>query len=149
MSSTGADYQSLYTLDFFLWSQAVAQALRQDDLDPQARQIVAEQIAVLGMAKVHDATSVLCQLLLHLMQLSHHICPRPHHHQECMTTLRTQLATALAHSPHLADMLHQDLDRLYQMGVQHYMHALQRGQYLPATCPFTLAQLLDPDFVPA
>jgi hypothetical protein len=148
MADPTYDYHQLYRSDFVLWAQAVAQALRQDALDAQARQIVAEQIAALGQDKAHGSTSLLGNLLLHLMQFSHDICSVSHHHDECIRTLRHQLATLLAHSPSLTSLLHTELEGIYQQGVQHYLHALDRGHYLPVTCPFTLAQLLDPDFLP-
>jgi hypothetical protein len=39
MADPTSDYHHLYRSDFFLWAQAVAQALRQDTLDAQARQL--------------------------------------------------------------------------------------------------------------
>ena len=85
--------------------------------------------------------------MLHLLQFSYHVCPMPVNHQDCIRTMRQQLATVLEHSPPLTSLLQKELDRIYQTGVQKYLHDLQIGQYLPATCPFTLAQLLDHDFL--
>ena len=146
MSSTKQDYNSLYKIDFFLWSQAVANAIRHEELDAHDRQIVADQISSMGMEKIQSSISLLCNLIMHLMQLSHHVCTIPNNHHDCIIEIRKHLEISIKHSPHLARMLYNDIDIIYQNGVQKYLQDLNIGHYLPSTCPFTTAQLLDKDF---
>jgi hypothetical protein len=142
----------LYHTDYYAWTQEQAAILRrlaarrtQSDLDLEN---LAEEVADLGKSERRAVRSQMRRLIEHLLQLDHGTSPNPRAGwRRTILDARIELADDL--TPTLRRELETDLETLYAAARDQAAEALEThddpaaAQALPATCPYTLAQLLD------
>lgn len=148
----------LYREDFYAWARDQAEALRRwYDLRPNEEidfPNLIEEIDGLADADFHAVCSQLRRLIAHLLKLaySHATDPRAGWSVTCIdaraeiedrltNAMRPQVEAAM---PRIWDRAH----RLAVAGLKEYKEP-DAAAALPATCPWTLDQLLDPDWYPA
>lgn len=152
-----ADLERLYEEDFYAWTRAQAKALRQlartRPNAPVDWKHLVEEVEDLGRSELHAVQSLLETVIEHLLKLQ--VSPAEEPRRGWMLTVRRarrELARRL--TPSLRRRLARDLPDHWQAGREAARFALELyGEHeaaarLPERCPWTLAQLLDPDFWP-
>lgn len=144
----------LYEADFLLWTERQAAELRglaksRRDL-PYALDLehVAEEIEDLGRSELNAVSSLLRNLLIHLIKFaaSPHTTARAHWADEIMAfhdDLRTRYAPAMRQRV--------DMDEIWTLALRRAgeslrRHAEEAPEMIPSSCPFSLADLLDEGF---
>ena len=143
-----------YDTDFFAWTQHQAKLLRalngqRSDL-PETLDIdhVAEEIEDLGKAELRSVTSMIRQILVHLLKAASddHANARAHWRAE-VTAFQADLPGYYAPSMRqLIDIepIWQKALRIAEAGLQEHCGALASD--LPAKCPYSLAEIVSDDF---
>lgn len=145
-----------YERDFYLWTQRQAAELRraaaQGSNLPLDWENLAEEIESLGARDRRELASRLEQVLLHLLKLrlSPAVDPR-RGWRETIQRERSEIELLLADSPSLRGGVPEALAKRWPAVRRAAAEALT-GEIapaaLPAGCPFSVDQVLDPDFWP-
>ena len=138
-----------YEEDFALWSAEQAALIRARKFDRVDIENVAEEIESLGRSNKHEIESRLGILIMHLLKWER----QPEHRSRSWAaTIRDQrraISRLLRDSPSLRDYPGQ----VYE---EEYPAAREKAsaettiflELFPETCPYTIGQILDPDFLP-
>ncbi|WP_174300158.1 DUF29 domain-containing protein [Caulobacter sp. S45] len=108
----------LYEQDFYLWTQAQAEALRARGVSNQVDwDTVAEEVEDMGKRELRAAESLLVRIIEHLHKLrtTKYDDPRLHWRKE-IVAFRAQLEQRL--TPSIRAKLHFDLERLHERGAK-------------------------------
>ncbi|MBV8972901.1 MAG: DUF29 domain-containing protein [Sphingomonadaceae bacterium] len=150
-------FLTAYDTDFFEWTQEQAARLRAGQFDHVDLENVAEEIESLGRRDRREIESQLARLIVHLLKLQsgRDRLPRADW-QDTVNSARTDIELALEDSPSLRRRLPEFFVRQWITGRRQAAAALakfgdQAGADVIAGLeepPFTLAQVLDPDFFP-
>jgi Domain of unknown function DUF29 len=155
MSATLTDPE-LYERDFHLWTQRQAAELRRaagagSNL-PLDWANLAEEIESLGARDRREVASRIEQIVLHLLKLQHSPADEPRRGwQETVGRERSEIEEVLAQSPSLHQEVVPALARRWPAARRRAAQALADEvdpATLPATCPYTAAQILDSDWWP-
>jgi hypothetical protein len=138
-----------YEADFHAWSKDQAARLR--DLRPNSLdwENIAEEIESLGGSQRREIRSRLIVLLTHLLKWAYQPEGGRHRWRASIALARSEIAKELGESPSLRRYPGQELDDQYS--IARLKAAGQTGLALatfPEACPFTVEQVLDPDFWP-
>lgn len=141
----------LYSEDFYTWSLTTAAAIRNGEWQDLDAEMIAEEIESLGISRAHAVTSHLKQLLMHLLKWYWQPERRQtgHSWESTIINARSEIAWLLEENPGLQSRLEDFLHTAYPTA-----RRLARAQTrlplttFPATCPWTLAQVLGDDFFP-
>jgi hypothetical protein len=140
---------SLYDTDFYAWTQAQAQALREKDWTAVDVDQLAEEIADVGNAVRFALESHLTRLLFHLLKLR--ADPRSHarHGWEVsIAQARDEIAKRATGS--LREHPARYLPTAYAQARRRALRLVVLPlEWLPETCPWSVAQVLDDDFFPS
>ncbi len=106
--------QSLYDVDFFEWTRAVAANLRRGELPPADAEYIAEEIEDLGKRDQGELTSRMVVLVSHLMKWA----AQPHLRETStwkatIDEQRDQIEDILEHSPSLRAYLIEELPKIF------------------------------------
>ncbi len=146
---------SLYEEDFYRWSQEQAErlralaAMRANLAVPLDLENLAEEIESVGIAQLHALRAHLRQLLLHLLKWRFQPRRRTRSWRTTIRVQRDAVADLLEASPSLRRRLGEELPKAYAKARRYA--AEETGLPLstfPETCPFTLEQIEDPEFLP-
>ena len=140
---------SLYDQDFFVWTERTAQMLRAGRFQDIDAEHAAEEIEGIGKRDLKELNSRVQVLLMHLLKWLLQADKRSPSWQATIVTQRIEIEAILDQSPSLHARLERELPA-------NYLRAIKRAvpetglskQRFPAECPFTLAQILDDDFLP-
>jgi hypothetical protein len=149
--AASADLSGLYDEDFFEWTRRNAQLLRAGRVRASDIRHIAEEIEDLGKQDLKElhrrARALLARLLVGQLQPAKHA----HWRLSPVTEGRIWLDGLLEQSPSLKIRLANELPAYYAEAVRLAMAmartAIDRERF-PAECPFTVEQILDPDFLP-
>ena len=141
-----------YAEDFWAWTQDTARLIRDGkwhDLDPAA---LAEEVESLGRSQQRELEHRLESVALPLLQG----CDQPRHRvdsqswAETIFAQRRQITTLLRDNPSLRPTLAAVLAESYP-AVRRHAHRQTRFPLstFPATCPWTVAEIVADDFWPA
>ncbi len=139
----------LYDLDFFEWTQCNAALLRAGRFDEADIEHIAEEIRDMGAREQHELESRLEVLLQHLLKWQFQPHLRGRSWRSTIKVQRRDIAKLLRRMPSLKPKLAAGLDDAYEGGV-----VLAWGETdlpedsFPASCPFTLEQILDKEYFP-
>ena len=141
----------LYTEDFYTWTQTTAALIRAgkwEGIDPES---LAEEVESLGISQQHALQSHLRQLVMHLLKWQYQPSRRQlgHSWESTITLARDEIALVLERNPGLQQHMPAYLAKRY--GAARRLARIETGLPLttfPATCPWTLEQVLDDDFFP-
>jgi hypothetical protein len=143
----------LYERDFYRWATEQAAAMRNKRLELEALGIdwanVAEELDTLGRSEKRELRSRLAVLLLHLLKWQHQPMHQSASWRRTIEIQRETVGELLSESPSLKPLLDQTLQTAYRDARRDA--AVETG--LPAgvfsaDCPWTVTQVLDPDFLP-
>jgi len=146
---------SLHDRDFHRWCLEQAQALRAlsamraNLAVPLDLEHLAEEIESLGISQLHELRARLRQLLAHLLKWRYQPQRRSRSWRTTLRVQRDALADLFESSPSLKRRLAEELPRAYEKARR--LAADETGLPLPTfpeTCPFTLEEIEDPEFLP-
>jgi hypothetical protein len=146
---------SLYEQDFHRWCLDQATALRKlaemraNLAVPLDLENLAEEIESLGKSQRRELVSRYQVLLLHLLKWRHEPRRRSRSWRSTIATQRLEIARSLRQNPSLRARRAEELEDAY-VGAR-TLAAIETGLPLstfPETCPFTLDQIEDPEFLP-
>lgn len=138
-----------YEEDFALWSAEQAALIRAGKFDRVDLENIAEEIESLGRSDKHQITSRIEVLLIHLLKWER----QPEHRSRSWgATIRDQrhaILDLIEESPSLRPYPATVLDKRYERAREKasdeatiYLHLF------PETCPYSIEQILDPEFLP-
>ena len=148
--TASADLSGLYDEDFFEWTQRNAQLLRAGNVRASDIRHIADAIEDLGRQDLKELHRRARALLAHL--LVGQLQPAKHAHWRLspITEERIWLDGLLRHSPSLKIKLANELPAYYAGAVRLAMPMARTSisrERFPAECPFTVEQILAPDFL--
>ena len=141
----------IYDHDFYTWTQTTAAAIRAGKWHDLDAAMIAEEIESLGISQQHALQSHLRQLVMHLLKWQYQPSRRQlgHSWESTITLARDEIALVLERNPGLQQQMPAYLAKRY--GAARRLARIETGLPLttfPATCPWTLEQVLDDDFWP-
>jgi Domain of unknown function DUF29 len=146
-SLSKAEATDLYEQDFFLWTQQMAIALREGQLDQLDLENLAEEIESVGRSEKRELISRLRVLLIHLLKWQFQSERHSHSWQSTITEQRIQLELVLEDSPSLKGLVPDLLELAYQ---QARVKAADETQLaivtFPEHCLYALLDILRSDF---
>ena len=142
---------ALYELDFPLWAERQAALLRAGRFDALDLDNLIEEVEDLSRRERDSVESYTETILEHLLKLAFSPAARPRRGWlVALDKQRTRLARKL--TPSLRNHLQVELPALYAGQRRPVARQLARDHVspnaLPATCPYTLEQVLDADWYP-
>jgi len=139
----------LYDQDFFEWTARNAELLRAGRLDEADLERIAEEIEDMGKGQHRELESRLAVLLAHLLKWQIQSERRSASWQATLAVQRIRIAKLLRSMPSLRNLLRHSVPDAYEEAVTKSVGqtGLPRKMFPPA-CPFSLDQILDPDFFP-
>jgi hypothetical protein len=140
---------TLHAQDLYAWTLTTAALIRTGTWEALDREVLAEEIESVGKRERREVGRQLQTLLSHLLQWCHRPAERVGSRRVPIRAARREIAAVLADSPSLRD-------QVPGMLLAGYMEARldtsdATGLPLitfPETCPWTLEQVLDPEFWP-
>lgn len=143
---------SEYDVDFYEWTRIQARLIREGRFDRVDLENVAEEIESIGRSDWHAVRSLTEQVLVHLCCLARSPSEAPRQHWRIeVLAFRARLQDLLDDSPSLRRKLGEKFDQSWLRARRLALIKLEADgvRELPEACPFTFAELLDLDFVPA
>jgi hypothetical protein len=140
---------SLYDTDFYQWTQAMANALRQGSWQDLDIDNLVEEIDSLGRSDKRALKNRLEVLFMHLLKWSYQPEHRSHSWQTTIVEQRLRIQDLLADSPSLKPYLKTEQGRCYANARK--LAATETGLDIatfPQQCPFTLKAVLTEGFLP-
>ncbi len=142
-----------YDEDFYAWTQDQAKQLRAQARvrknEPLDWRLLAEEVEDLGKSELHTCESLTQQIIAHLLKLqfSRALDPRAGWESE-VAAFRIDLEQKL--TPSIERRITRDLDRHYvkalrRLKPQVVRHEPEMLDHLPASCPYSFAQIVGPD----
>lgn len=138
-----------YDADFYIWTQEQAALLRKLPRGSSALDIdhIAEEIEDLGRSEINKVSSLLRQVLLHLLKLvTEPDSPSREHWLSEILTFQSD--ALLVFTPGMKQRI--DLDRVWKTVRNSVANLSKNSQLptpvLPTECPLSLDDLLAPDF---
>jgi hypothetical protein len=139
----------LYDRDFFEWTQCNAALLRAGRFDVADIEHIAEEIEDIGKRERRELESRLEVLLQHILKWQAQPERRGTSWLGTIELQRLEINKLLEEMPSLKNALGSRLSESYKRGVLRASieTELPKASF-PKLCPFTLDQILDPDFLP-
>jgi hypothetical protein len=140
---------SLYETDYYAWTLRQAELLRGGNLAAADLQHLAEEIEDMGRNLKRELESRLKVLLAHLLKWQYQPGYRGNSWRYSIEEQRNELSDHLQDNPSLRAKLPEALARGYRNALM--LAARETGltkDRFPPGCPWTLEQVLDPDFWP-
>jgi hypothetical protein len=138
-----------YDEDFALWSAEQAQLIRDGKLDRVDLENVAEEIESLGRSDRHQIRSRIEVLVMHLLKWERQPEYRSRSWASTIRDQRHKLKRLTDESPSLrsfpAEVLADEYPRARELASEETTIYLK---LFPKTCPYTIEQILDSDFLP-
>jgi hypothetical protein len=143
-----SELRQLYEQDYYLWLEKTAEILKTGQLNQLDRENLIEEIENLGRSEKRAVVSFLKQLIKHLLLYHYWQAERQWSGQgwlEEISNFRFALSQYLD-SKTLRNYAEQELNTIYNRARK---EAILKSNitYIPVTCPYSLEQILDDDFI--
>jgi Domain of unknown function DUF29 len=138
-----------YDSDFHLWSQTQAAAIRKGKFAEIDLENVAEEIESLGRSDRREIRSRLEIILIHLLKWQFQPAKRKNGWKASIYESRRKVKMLIEESPSLRSFPEQVLAEEYHSAV--HQASTETGlsvSRFPPECPYTIANVLDKDFLP-
>ncbi|MCE2720155.1 MAG: DUF29 domain-containing protein [Dolichospermum sp.] len=144
--------KTLYDQDFYLWIQTTIQHLQERNLEQLDIENLIEEIDSMGRSEKKELKTRLVVLIEHLLKLQYWIEEKDDNAGGWRNTVveqRRQITYTLADSPSLKAILNDVFLPCYQDAKKDTINKYQLPSNLfPEEPPFSLAQVLNADFIP-
>ena len=138
-----------YNTDFYAWTKEQAQSLKAGQWAQLDIENLVEEIESLGRQERQQLINRLGVLLGHLLKWQYQPNYRSHSWQATIREQRRRLLRLLEANPSLQPYLPEALQAGYEDGVDLAIQETNLPEEtFPGTCPYTLDQALDADFLP-
>ncbi|WHN64882.1 DUF29 domain-containing protein [Cysteiniphilum sp. QT6929] len=142
---------TLYDRDFYAWTMQTVKALREKAFDKVDIEHLVEEVESMGKSDFRELKSRLIVLIAHLLKWEYQESQRSTSWQGTIREQRNSIEDVLEDSPSLYRLLEGLMteDKLYARAVN--LAALETEiakKAFPEHCPYTVAQLLNHDFLP-
>jgi Domain of unknown function DUF29 len=141
--------QDLYELDFFEWTRAQAELLRQGCFDSADIPHIAEELADMGERDRREARSYLRRLIMHLLKWQFQPDRRSTSWGASIADSRAELEGIFEQSPSLRRFAAECFGQTYPRARR--QASVETGlpqSAFPTECPYSFDQLMDDDFLP-
>jgi hypothetical protein len=148
-TTTMSSRRSVYEQDFHAWTEEQARLLRAGFTAEADLALIAEEIETLGASERRELESRLKVLLQHPLKWRYQPDARSSSWAGAIAEQRDQLDALLRQSPSLRRLVSEYTAYAYPKARR--AAALETGlprDRLPQTCPFSQAEVLDPDYLP-
>ena len=146
---TSPDYQTLYDRDYALWLDSQVRALKSKNYQAIDLENLIEEIEDMGRSDKRALDSNMIVVLLHLLKYKYQPEKRTNSWKYSIREHRRRIKRILKDSPSLKRYCQSELAENYQDAREGA--ADETGLPLdifPVNSPFTLAEILNPDFLP-
>jgi hypothetical protein len=141
--------RQLYDQDFYAWANEQAGLLREGRLSEADIEHIAEEIESMGKSEKRELVSRLTALMLHLLKWQHQPAFRSTSWRLTLEEQRNQLEDHLADNPSLKSSLGEKLVAAYRNAVLGAARETGKDRSVfPVACPWSLEQLMGPNFYP-
>lgn len=148
LDKTG-DLVGLYDEDFFEWTRRSAELLRAGRFDQADIEHIAEEIEDMGKRDLKELNSRVQVLVAHLLKWQLQPTRRSRSWSSTIVTQRIEIDGDLKQSPSLKRKIRSGLPDNYAKAVRRAIAETGLASDLfPVECPFTVEQILDPEFLP-
>jgi hypothetical protein len=149
LDKIATDRPGLYDEDFFEWTRRNAESLRAGRIDQADIEHIAEEIEDMGKRDLKELNSRVQVLVMHLLKCQFQPAMRSQSWTSTIVTQRIEIEADLKQSPSLKRKVRTGLPDNYAKAVRRAVAetGLPPGHF-PAECPFTVDQILDPEFLP-
>jgi len=138
-----------YQQDFALWSAEQASLIRSGTLNKVDLENVAEEIESVGNSERYEIDSRMEILLQHLLKWQFQPAKRKNGWKGSIVEQRIRIARVIKRSPSLHNYPAENLEGSFVIGRNAAVTDTQLPEAtFPETCPYTIEQILDPDFLP-
>ena len=138
-----------YESDFAMWAAEQGALLREGRLDRLDLENLAEEIESLGISNKRQIESRMAILLMHLLKWRYQPEFRCGSWRSTLLEQRTRIARVTRDSPSLRDYPAEILQSEYEIArTKASMETTVFLNLFPEACPYTIEQVLDPDFLP-
>jgi hypothetical protein len=140
---------SLYDRDFYAWTQEQGRLVREGRFSELDTENIAEELETLGRSQKKEIRSRLKVVLMHLLKWRHQAERRSNSWRGTLLEQRDELVDELKDSPSLRSYPATVLDAAYRIARLEASGETKLAlEAFPEACPFTIEQILDPDFLP-
>ncbi|MGY2795257.1 hypothetical protein ACVWVQ_002337 [Thermostichus sp. MS-CIW-36] len=140
---------ALYDCDFYAWTQEQAALLRSGQWDQLDIPNLVEEIEALGRQERRELVNRLGILVGHLLKWQFQPQQRSKSRIATIIEQRQEVQELIADNPSLKSYLVEAMNKAYQKSVLLVAKETPLSlDDLPAQCPYTLDQVMDPNFYP-
>lgn len=142
-----SELNSLYEIDDSLWLEETIKLLKNKEFDGLDLENLIEELEDLGREKKHRVESLLEQIIRHFLLLQYWQSEREYnkaHWEAEIVNFQNQLETYLTTSLH--NHLQQNLSLIYGKALRYVHKKTQNAVIFPDQCPYSLNDLLNPDW---
>ena len=143
------DLKTLYEIDDSLWLEETIELLKAKNFEALDLDNLIEELEDLGNEKKFRVASFLQQIIRHALLLQFWISEREYnqaHWQAEIISFQYQLKRYL--TTNLRQYLEQEFEQIYFESVRYVRQKNDNKVNLPDTCPYSLEELLDPNWLP-
>ena len=140
---------ALYDRDFYAWTQEQAALLKSGQWDQLDIPNLVEEIEALGRQERRELVNRLGILVGHLLKWQFQPQQRSKSRIATIIEQRQEVQELIADNPSLKSYLVEAMNKAYQKSVLLVVKETPLSlDDLPAQCPYTLDQVMDPNFYP-
>jgi Domain of unknown function DUF29 len=148
-AKTRARPTAAYGTDFYAWTRDQAARLRELRPNSIDWENIAEEIKGLGGSQRREIRSRLVVVLTHLLKWTYQPDGRGNSWRASIAVARQEIAKELSESPSLRRYPGEELADQYSVARLKAAGQTKLSlELFPTTCPFTIGEVLDPDFWP-
>ena len=144
------DLKTLYEIDDSLWLEETIELLKAKNFEALDLDNLIEELEDLGNEKKFRVASFLQQIIRHALLLQFWISEREYnqaHWQAEIISFQYQLKRYL--TTNLRQYLEQEFEQIYFESLRYVRQKNDNKVNLPDTCPYSLEELLDPNWLPS
>ena len=149
MTSTPKTSNQLYETDFVAWTEHTVQLIRAGQFAQVDWDAVIEEIESLGRSEKRELKSRLEVLLQHLLKWQYQYQRQSGSWRNTIDEQRHRITDLLQDSPSIKYYPEVVLAECYSRGRKAAINETELSPHqFPLECPYTIAQILDPEFLP-
>ncbi|MEH1949108.1 MAG: DUF29 domain-containing protein [Nostoc sp.] len=141
---------TLYNQDFLVWTQQQAECLKKGRWAELDVEHLVEELEALGRSEQKELGSYLQVLLMHLLKCQYQPERKTKSWVNTISNCRNQIQDCLEDTPSLQRLLEDRewIQKYYRRARRDAANETQKPiETFPLECPFTIEQLLDPEFL--